>query len=356
MLNDRDNLTFLRRYLLNMKTGSFKIRFKFELMACYHDLPLIIYNQYRLMSLLVVGSVAYDGIETPFGKTDRVLGGSATYIALTSSFFTDDVRLVGVVGNDFREEDIALFNNRSIDTEGLQVDDSGNTFFWKGKYHYDLNKRDTLDTQLNVFEKFNPVIPKDCQRCKYIALGNIEPSLQEMVLDQVENPGLVVMDTMNFWIEGTPDALKKTLKRVNMLVVNDSEARELTEEPNLLKAAEKIREMGPEYLIIKKGEHGALLFSGGEIFSAPAYPVVDIFDPTGAGDTFMGGLLGWISYTDDLSPQNMRRAVIFGSVMASFCVEQFGPERLKTLNENEIYERYKEFQQLSAIPGVEVQL
>jgi sugar/nucleoside kinase (ribokinase family) len=303
------------------------------------------------MSLLVVGSVAYDGIETPFGKTDRILGGSATYISVTSSYFTGDVNLVGVVGRDFDKEDIDLFKSKTIDLEGLQIDQSGDTFFWKGKYHYDLNNRDTLDTQLNVFEKFDPVIPESYKNCKYIALGNIEPGLQLKVLEQVREPDLVVMDTMNFWIEGTPDALKETLKKIDMLVVNDSEARELAGEPNLIKAAELIRDMGPDHLIIKKGEHGALLFSGGEIFSAPAYPVIDIFDPTGAGDTFMGGLLGWISYTNDLSPLNMRRAVIFGSVMASFCVEKFGPERLYNLTEEEIYNRYTEFQELSEIPG-----
>lgn len=306
------------------------------------------------MSLLVVGSVAYDGIETPFGKTDRILGGSATYISVTSSYFTGNVNLVGVVGRDFNKNDIELFKSKAIDLEGLQVDQSGNTFFWKGKYHYDLNNRDTLDTQLNVFEKFDPVIPESYKNCKYIALGNIEPSLQLRVLEQVREPDLIVMDTMNFWIEGTPDALRETLKKIDMLVVNDSEARELTGEPNLIRAADKIRDMGPAHLIIKKGEHGALLFSGNEIFSAPAYPVIDIFDPTGAGDTFMGGLLGWISYTNDLSPMNMRRAVIFGSVMASFCVEKFGPERLYNLTEEEIYDRYKEFQELSEIPGFQL--
>lgn len=307
------------------------------------------------MSLLVVGSVAYDGIETPFGKTDRILGGSATYISLTSSFFSNAVNLVGVVGNDFNEQDIELFKRKKIDLEGLQIDKSGDTFYWKGKYHYDLNNRDTLDTQLNVFEHFEPLIPESYKNSKYVALGNIEPGLQLKVLDQVNQPELVVMDTMNFWIEGTPDALKKTLKRIDMLVVNDSEARELTGEPNLIKAAGMIREMGPAHLIIKKGEHGALLFSGGEIFSAPAYPVIDIFDPTGAGDTFMGGLLGWISYTNDLTRVNLRRAVIFGSVMASFCVEKFGPERLKSLKEDEIYNRYKQFQELSEIPGYQLE-
>jgi sugar/nucleoside kinase (ribokinase family) len=304
------------------------------------------------MSLLVVGSVAYDGIETPFGSVDRILGGSATYISLASSYFANIINLVGVVGKDFKEEDIELLRSKGVDLQGLQRDESGNTFFWKGKYHYDLNNRDTLDTQLNVFEHFDPVIPESYQNTKYIALGNIEPSLQEKVLDQVKDPGFVVMDTMNFWIEGTPDALKKTLKRVDLLVINDSEARELADEPNLMKAAEKVMKMGPQALIIKKGEHGALLFTDSEIFSAPAYPVIDIFDPTGAGDTFMGGLLGWLSYTDDASPQNLRRAVIMGSVMASFCVEEFGPERLKDLSEKEIYDRYREFRELSEIPEI----
>jgi sugar/nucleoside kinase (ribokinase family) len=305
------------------------------------------------MSLLVVGSVAYDGIETPFGKTDRILGGSATYISLASSYFAKQINLVGVVGKDFADEDIELLKSKDVDLEGLQIDESGNTFFWKGKYHYDLNNRDTLDTQLNVFEHFDPVIPESYRNAKYVALGNIEPSLQGKVLEQVNDPDFVVMDTMNFWIEGTPDALKETLKGVDLLVINDSEARELADEPNLIKAAEKVRAMGPDSLIIKKGEHGALLFTGEEVFSAPAYPVIDIFDPTGAGDTFMGGLLGWVSYTDDLSPTNLRKAVIFGSVMASFCVEKFGPERLKDLSNEEIYDRYREFRRLSQIPEVD---
>lgn len=304
------------------------------------------------MSLLIVGSVAYDGIETPFGEVERILGGSATYISLTSSYLTNQVNLVGVVGKDFSDEDIELFKSRGINLDGLQRDDSGNTFFWKGKYHYDLNNRDTLDTQLNVFERFDPVIPENYKNARYIALGNIEPSLQEKVLDQVENPRFVVMDTMNFWIDRTPEALKKTLKRVHLLVINDSEARELAQEPNLMKAAEKVMAMGPEALIIKKGEHGALLFTENEIFSAPAYPVIDIFDPTGAGDSFMGGLLGWLAYTDDISPQNLRRSVIIGSVMASFCVEEFGPGRLKNLTEKEIYDRYREFRNLSEIPEI----
>ena len=306
----------------------------------------------KKMSLLVVGSVAYDGIETPFGSVDRILGGSATYISLTSSYFHDAINLVGVVGSDFNDQDVKLLESRKIDLRGLQFDESGKTFFWKGKYHYDLNNRDTLDTQLNVFEHFDPVIPDAYRDASFIALGNIEPGLQMRVLDQVNKPKLVVMDTMNFWIEGTPEKLKQTLTRVDLLVINDSEVRELADEPNLIKAAEKVRNMGPSSLIIKKGEHGALLFTKNEIFSAPAFPVIDIFDPTGAGDTFMGGLLGWLAYTDDLSPQNLRRAVIFGSVMASFCVEEFGPERLKNLSEKEIYDRYREFRELSLIPEV----
>ena len=302
------------------------------------------------MSMLVVGSVAYDGLETPFGKVDRTLGGSATYISLAASYFINSVNLVGVVGNDFAAEDMELLRSRNINLEGLQVDNSGKTFFWKGKYHYDLNKRDTLDTQLNVFEHFNPVIPEAYRNARYISLGNIQPDLQGKVLDQVTNPGFVLMDTMNFWIDGTPDDLKKTLKRVDMLVINDSEARELSGEPNLIKAAALIQDMGPESLIIKKGEHGALLFANGEMFSVPAYPVVDIFDPTGAGDTFMGGLVGWLAHTDDLSTTNLRRAVTLGSVMASFCVEKFGTERLRSLCQDAIAKRYTEFRDLSLIP------
>jgi hypothetical protein len=254
------------------------------------------------------------------------------------------------VGNDFADEDIQLLKNKNVDLEGLQVDDSGKTFFWQGKYHYDLNQRDTLDTQLNVFEHFDPVIPENYKGSQYIALGNIEPSLQRKVLEQVDDPKFTVMDTMNFWIEGALDALKETIKRVDMIVINDSEARELANEPNLIKAAEKIIEMGPKGLIIKKGEHGALLFTNDTIFSVPAYPVVDIFDPTGAGDTFLGGLIGWLADTDDLSEQNLRRGVVFGSVMASYCVEEFGPERLKNLTQTEILSRYSEFKDLSEIP------
>lgn len=302
------------------------------------------------MSMLIVGSVAYDGIETPFGKRDRILGGSATYLSLTSSYFTTDIRLVGVVGHDFAEADLALFRERNVDLEGLQVDLTGKTFFWAGRYHYDLNSRDTLDTQLNVFEHFNPVIPVRLRNSKIVCLGNIAPKLQSMVLDQVDNPQLVICDTMNFWIEGAKDDLVETLKRVDVLIINDSEARQLSGEPNLVKAASLIRDMGPKTLIIKKGEHGALLFVGEEIFSAPAFPVLDIYDPTGAGDTFMGGFAGWLSRTDDFSAENMRRAVIYGSVMASYCVEKFGPERLLNLSEEAVDLRYQAFRELSQIP------
>lgn len=302
------------------------------------------------MSILVVGSVAYDGIETPFGKVDRILGGSATFISITASYFTQPMHLVGVVGNDFADEDLQRFNDRNIDLEGLQIDKSGKTFFWQGRYHYDLNNRDTLDTQLNVFERFDPIIPNSYKNPKIVCLGNIAPALQSKVLDQVNDPELVILDTMNFWIEGAREDLMKTLNRVDVLIINDSEARELSGEPNLVRAADAIRKMGPKTLIIKKGEHGALLFTNSSIFSAPAYPMVDIFDPTGAGDTFLGGFAGWLGRSGDFSDDNFRRAVIYGSAMASFCVEKFGPNRLFDLTPTEIADRYTEFRALSAIP------
>ncbi|TNE73378.1 sugar kinase [bacterium] len=304
------------------------------------------------MSTLVVGSVAYDSLETPFGKAPRILGGSASYISLTASYFTSPVRLVGVVGNDFNPEDIELFKSKNIDLEGLQVDNSGKTFFWAGKYHFDMNSRDTLDTQLNVFEKFNPIIPNSYKESDFVCLGNIEPGLQRKVLDQVKRPRLVICDTMNFWISGAKDSLMETLKLVDVLIINDSEARELSGEHHLVRAADKIKTMGPKILIIKKGEHGALLFTETGLFSVPAFPVEDIFDPTGAGDTFLGGFVGWLDRSQDISDANLRRAVVFGSVMASYCVEKFGPERLKNLTDEEIYKRYNAFMELSNIPAV----
>lgn len=303
------------------------------------------------MSVLIVGSVAYDGLETPFGKVDRILGGSASYISLASSYFSQHNRLVGVVGNDFAESDIQKLRNRDIDLTGLQFDASGKTFFWAGRYHYDLNSRDTLDTQLNVFERFNPVIPDAYRSSDIVCLGNIQPSLQGRVLDQIDKPKLVIADTMNFWIEGAKAELLDTLKRVDVLIINDSEARELSGESNLIKASRAIRDMGPDRLIIKKGEHGALLFTDEGIFSAPAFPVLDLFDPTGAGDTFLGGFSGWLDRTGDLSDSNFRRAVIFGTVMASFCVERFGPERLYDLDQSEIENRYTAIRMLSEIPS-----
>lgn len=304
------------------------------------------------MSILVVGSVAYDGIETPMGKTDRILGGSATYISLTSSFFTNPIRLVATVGKDFQQEDIDYLKSRTIDMEGFNVDESGRTFFWKGKYHDDFNNRDTLDTQLNVFEKFDPVIPDAYIGSRYICLGNIDPKLQRKVLDQVSTPDLVIMDTMNFWISGANEELKKTLKRVDVLIINDSEARQLTDEVNLIRAATAIRKMGPSILIIKKGENGAQLFSDDGVFSAPAYPLSEIYDPTGAGDSFLGGFAGWLAKTRDHSSENLRRAVIFGTVMASFCVEDFGPNRFRELSEYKINDRYEELLRLSHIPKI----
>lgn len=304
------------------------------------------------MSTLVVGSVAYDSLETPFGKAPRILGGSASYISLSASYFTDPIRLVGVVGNDFNPEDIELFKSKQIDLEGLQVDETGKTFFWAGRYHFDLNTRDTLDTQLNVFANFNPIIPESYQESDFICLGNIEPGLQRKVLEQVKRPRLIICDTMNFWISGAKESLLETLKLVDVLIINDSEARELSGNHNLIKAAETIRSMGPKILIIKKGEHGALLFTESSTFSVPAYPIEDIFDPTGAGDTFLGGFAGWLDRSQDISDANLRRAVVFGSVMASFCVEKFGPERLTNLTEAEIYKRYATFMELSLIPSI----
>lgn len=305
------------------------------------------------MSILVVGSVAYDGIETPLGKTERTLGGSATYISLASSYFTSPVNLVGTVGRDFQDEDIELLKQHKIDLEGFKVDQNEKTFFWKGKYHQDMNFRDTLDTQLNVLEKFDPIIPDSYKKSRYVCLGNIEPSLQSKVLQQVTSPKLTILDTMNFWISGAKESLVEAISKVDVLIVNDEEARELSGEITLVNCAEKIRAMGPKILIIKKGEHGAQLYSDSGMFSAPAYPLEKIFDPTGAGDSFMGGFTGWLSRTDDLSEENIRRAVVMGSVMASFCVEKFGTQQLRELSLEIINERYEEFRKMSVIPTIE---
>ena len=299
------------------------------------------------MGLLIVGSLGLDTVETPFDKIEDALGGSATYISIAASYFSSPVNMVGIVGSDFPKKYIDLMEEHGVDLEGLQVVQGGKTFRWGGKYHYDLNVRDTLFTDLNVFEKFDPVIPDNYKKAKYVCLGNIDPVLQSRVLDQLDNPQFVVCDTMNYWIEGMKDDLLKLLKRVNVLIINDSEARLLSKEPNLIKAAKMIREMGPEILIIKKGEHGAMLFTNDTIFSAPAYPMESIFDPTGAGDTFAGGFTGYLHKTRDLSPDSMKRAVVYGSSMASFCVEKFSTNGLEDLSYLRIQDRFREFMKLS---------
>ena len=299
------------------------------------------------MGLLVVGSLGLDTVITPFDRVENALGGSAVYISIAAGYFSGPVYLVGVVGEDFPKKYITLLENNDIDIEGLQIIEGGKTFRWSGKYHYDLNVRDTLLTELNVFENFNPVIPEKARKAKFVCLGNIDPELQMKVLDQMENPQFVVCDTMNYWIEGKKDTLMELLRRVNVLIINDSEARLLAKEPNLIKAARNIRDMGPEILIIKKGEHGALLFTEEVIFSAPAYPLEMIYDPTGAGDTFAGGFVGYLHKTQDLSAENMKRAVIYGSAMASFCVEQFSTKGFEDLDYLRVQDRYREFLDLS---------
>ena len=297
------------------------------------------------MSILVVGSVAFDSVETPFGKADNVLGGSATYFSTAASYFSD-VKLVAVVGEDFPDEHIDFLKNKGVDVNGLKRV-QGKTFRWQGSYDYDLNEAHTLATHLNVFERFKPEIPSAYQNTPYVFLANIDPIIQLDVLLQVEKPKFVACDTMNFWIEGKPDALKRLLSKVDLFVLNEGEAREFAGEPNLVKAAKQILSYGPKTLIIKRGEYGALMFNGNSVFSAPAYPLESIFDPTGAGDSFAGGLMGYLANTDDTSESNIRQAIIFGSVMASFNVEDFSLNRMKTLTLKEIHERYREFKQLT---------
>jgi sugar/nucleoside kinase (ribokinase family) len=299
------------------------------------------------LGLLVVGSLGLDTVATPFDRIEDALGGSATYISLAASYFSGPIRLVGVVGSDFPKEYIDMLNTHNIDLEGLQIVEGGKTFRWSGKYHYDLNVRDTLYTELNVFEKFDPVIPDSARKSKFVCLGNIDPVLQSKVLDQMENPQFVVCDTMNYWIEGKKKELLELLPRVNVLIINDSEARLLAHEPNLIRAAKMIRAMGPEILIIKKGEHGALLFTEETIFSAPAFPMESIYDPTGAGDSFAGGFIGYLFKTRDLSSESLKRAVIYGSTMASFCVEKFSTKGLEELSYLQIQDRFRQFMNLS---------
>lgn len=296
------------------------------------------------MSLLVIGTVAFDAIETPFGKTDKIVGGAATFISLAASYFTKNINLVSVVGDDFPRAAIDMLGKRSIGTEGLQIKPGEKTFFWSGRYHNDMNTRDTLDTQLNVLETFDPVIPEAYQNCKFLMLGNLAPSVQQLVLNRLQNrPKLVVLDTMNFWMNIALPELTALLKNVDVLTINDEEARQLSGEYSLVKAAQKILNMGPKYLIIKKGEHGALLFNRDQVFFAPALPLEDVFDPTGAGDSFAGGFIGYLAETQDISFDNMKRAVIFGSAMASFSVEKFGTERIQNLSSEEVDTRVQQF-------------
>jgi sugar/nucleoside kinase (ribokinase family) len=296
------------------------------------------------MSLIVVGTMAYDAIETPFGKTDKIVGGSATYAAYAASFFVKPVQQISIVGNDFEEEIMVDLRNRGVMTDGVEVVADKPSFFWSGKYHMDMNSRDTLVTDLNVLADFNPIVPEVYQGSEFLMLGNLMPKLQKSVIDQLRTrPRLVVMDTMNFWMESAWDDLMENMKMIDVLMVNDSEARQLSGEYSLVKAARKIIAMGPKYLIIKKGEHGAMLFYDNHVFYAPALPLEDVFDPTGAGDTFAGGFIGYLANTTDISFENMKSAIIVGSAMASFCVEKFGPQRLQELTREELEDRIQQF-------------
>ena len=301
------------------------------------------------MSLVIIGSVAFDAIETPFGKTDKIVGGAATYASLAASYFYNKVKIVGVVGEDFHQEDIQNFNDHGIDTEGLQIKKGEKSFFWSGKYHNDMNSRDTLVTELNVLGTFDPIIPENYQDCEFLMLGNLTPQVQQTVINRMKNrPRLIVLDTMNFWMDIALNDLLAVIRNIDVLTINDAEARQLSGEYSLVKAAHKIMAMGPKYLIIKKGEHGALLFNEDQIFSAPALPLAEVFDPTGAGDTFAGGFIGYLAQVDTINFNNMKNAIIFGSALASFCVEKFGTERIKNLSQEEIQARVQQFVRLSS--------
>jgi sugar/nucleoside kinase (ribokinase family) len=300
------------------------------------------------MSILVVGTMAYDAIKTPFGQTDKIIGGAATYIAYSASYFHKPINLVSIVGGDFDFQEMENLKARGADVTGVEVKQDGKSFFWSGVYHMDMNTRDTLVTDLNVLLEFNPILPEAYKTSDYVLLGNIDPDLQMKVIDQMSSkPKLVVLDTMNFWMDIALDKLKAVIAKVDVLTINDSEARQLSGEYSLVKAAKKILALGPKYLIIKKGENGALLFHENNIFFAPALPLEEVFDPTGAGDTFAGGFIGYIAKTGDTSFDNMKRAIIYGSAMANFCVEKFGTERLKELDIEEIHDRVEEFVSLS---------
>lgn len=296
------------------------------------------------MSLLTVGTVAFDAIETPFGKTDKIVGGAASYIALAASYFNQDIHLVSVIGDDFPQDFLNILKKSGVNLEGLQIKKGEKSFFWRGKYHNDLNSRDTLDTQLNVLADFNPVVPESARNSDFLMLGNLVPAVQQSVIKQMaKRPKLIVLDTMNFWMDIAMDDLRKTLTMIDVLTINDAEARQLSGEYSLVKAAQKILQMGPQFLVIKKGEHGALLFNKEEVFFAPALPLEEVYDPTGAGDSFAGGFIGYLAKTRDISFENMKRAIIFGSAMASFTVEKFGTERLIGLTPENVEARVQEF-------------
>jgi sugar/nucleoside kinase (ribokinase family) len=301
-----------------------------------------------MSKLLIVGTVAFDAIETPFGKTDKILGGAATYIGLSASHFNLQSAIVSVVGDDFPQEYLDLLTDRNIDISGIEIVKDGKTFFWSGRYHNDLNSRDTLDTQLNVLADFQPKVPQNFKNADVVMLGNLHPMVQSSVLDQMEvKPKLVVLDTMNFWMDCALEDLLNVIKRVDVITINDEEARQLSGEYSLVKAAAKIQTMGPKYVVIKKGEHGALLFHNKEVFFAPALPLEEVFDPTGAGDTFAGGFAGFITQSENISFDNMKKAIIHGSNLASFCVEKFGTERMENLQKTEVQQRLKQFKALT---------
>jgi sugar/nucleoside kinase (ribokinase family) len=299
------------------------------------------------MSLLTVGTVAFDTIETPFGRAEMVIGGACTYISYAASYFTNDIYLSAVIGGDFPQSEIDALKTRGVNLEGLEIKPEGKSFFWEGKYHQNMNSRDTITTDLNVLADFNPILPESYKSCKYIMLGNLTPAIQMSVLNQLDgNQKLVCLDTMNFWMDIALPELKEVLKKVDLLTINDEEARQLSGEHSLVSAAKVIHEMGPKFLVIKKGEHGALLFHEGKIFYAPALPLEKVIDPTGAGDTFAGGMMGYLAKTDDISYNNLKKSIIFGSAMASFCVEEFAINRLKNLSNQEIDERIQQFRDL----------
>mgnify|MGYP001593142709 FL=1 len=301
-----------------------------------------------MSKLLAVGTVAFDAIETPFGKTDKILGGSGTFVGLAAAHFGVQTGIVSVVGGDFPQSYLNMMNDKGINTDGVEVIEDGKTFFWSGKYHNDMNSRDTLVTELNVLADFTPVVPETFRDAAIVVLGNLHPLTQSSVLDQLSaQPKLVILDTMNFWMDAALEDLHKVLKRVDVITINDEEARQLSGEYSLVNAAKKIHLMGPKFVVIKKGEHGALLFNDGKMFYAPALPLAEVFDPTGAGDTFAGGFSGYLAKTEDISFESMKNAVIYGSNLASFCVEKFGTERMEALQSDEVHERLKVFKELT---------